>query len=188
MHRLRALTSQSWPISGIWAAAGRRHILSDRIRSGQIVKLEKRFFRVVSNTRSQKGQNAASFHIKLAEVGTTRTKSLTANSGTDYNEAHYERLKLLFSGFDNDDFGCFVYPQHTQQAGKEVNIPAKELSELQQKYLCVGMPVEVLHIMDEDEQERENHIYSEVTMRQSEDGSYVAPPCDEYVVLLCRHP
>jgi translation elongation factor P/translation initiation factor 5A len=131
-----------------------RSIYADRVRAGNIVRAEKKFWRVVSNTRSQKGQNAATYHLKMSEVPGDRKKEMSASQSTDFPEARYERLKLLFSGFDDDDFACFVYPQHATNAGEEINIAGAKLPEYQQKYLSTGMPVDMLHVFgDEDEQE-----------------------------------
>ncbi|CBH09818.1 hypothetical protein, conserved [Trypanosoma brucei gambiense DAL972] len=142
-----------------------RGVFADRVRAGMILKVDKRYYRVLANTRSQKGQNAASFNIKLTEVGTGRKKEVTAGHGHDFAEARAERVRLLFSGFDDDDMACFVYPEHSSDAGKEVNIPGDSLPELQQKFLCCGMPVDVLHIMpDDDESPNEKDIWSEVVM------------------------
>ncbi|KAG8345684.1 hypothetical protein TRVL_03484 [Trypanosoma vivax] len=145
-----------------------RGVFSDKVRAGMILKVDKRYYRVLANTRSQKGQNAASFNIKLTEVGTGRKKEVTAGHGHDFSEVRSERVRLLFSGFDDDDMACFVYPEHSSEAGKEINIPGDSLPEVQQKFLCCGMPVDVLHIIpDEDESHGEEDRWAEVVMPSS---------------------
>ncbi|ESL09890.1 hypothetical protein TRSC58_02385 [Trypanosoma rangeli SC58] len=146
----------------------RRGVFADKTRAGMIFLIDKRFYRVVGNTRSQKGQNAASFNIKLVEVGTGRKKEVTAGQGHDFAQVRAERVRLLFSGFDDDDVACFVYPEHTADAGKEVNIPGDSLPEVQQKFLSCGMPVDVLHIVpDEDDAPDAKDIWAEVVMPSS---------------------
>lgn len=136
--------------------ASQRSVFADKVRAGMILKVDKKHFRVVGCTRSQKGQNAASFNIKLSEVNTGRKKEVTAAQGHDFEETRAERVRLLFSGFDDDDFACFVYPEHSSEAGKEINLPGSSLPEQQQLFLCCGMPVDLLHILaDEDAQEEE---------------------------------
>jgi translation elongation factor P/translation initiation factor 5A len=130
----------------------RRNIFADKLKIGSIVQVDKRIWRVSSTGRSQKGQGVASFHIRLTELRTDKKKEMAVPAGVDFPEVKYERVKLLFSGFDDDDNACFVYPQHTVQAGKEVNVPATSLQEHHQKFLCVGMPVDLLHVMPEDEE------------------------------------
>lgn len=150
--------------SSLWEC--QRTIFADKVRSGMILKVDKRHFRVVGSTRSQKGQNAASFNIKLSEVGTGRKKEVTAAQGHDFEEARAERVRLIFSGFDDDDQACFVYPEHSQEAGKEVNLPGDSLSDQQQNFLCCRMPVDLLHILaDEDQQVEER--WCEVLMPSS---------------------
>lgn len=146
----------------------KREVFSDKVRAGMVLGVDKRYYRVMANTRSQKGQNAASYNIKLAEVGTGKRKEVTAGQGHDFTEIRCERVRLIFSGFDDDDKACFVYPEHASEAGKEVNIPGDSLPELQQKYLCVAMPVDVLHIMPEDESGTvAEDLWSEVIMPSS---------------------
>ncbi|KAH9599459.1 Translation elongation factor [Trypanosoma melophagium] len=150
----------------LWLA--QRGVFADKVRAGMILNVDKRHYRVVANTRSQKGQNAASFNIKLIEVGTGRKKEVTAGQGHDFAEVRAERVRLLFSGFDDDDMACFVYPEHSADAGKEVNIPGDSLPEIQQKFLCCGMPVDILHILsDEDEGPEAKDIWAEVIMPSS---------------------
>lgn len=133
-----------------------------------ILRVDKRFWRVIGNSRSQKGQNAASYNIKLAEVGTGRKKEVTAGQGHDFPEVRAERVRLLFSGFDDLDQACFVFPEHSSDAGKEVNVPATSLPEIQQQFLCVGMPIDILHIMPEDDDGKEEQdIWAEVIMPTS---------------------
>ncbi|ORC89653.1 putative trans-sialidase [Trypanosoma theileri] len=146
----------------------RRGVFADKVRAGMILNVDKRHYRVVANTRSQKGQNAASFNIKLVEVGTGRKKEVTAGQGHDFAEVRAERVRLLFSGFDDDDMACFVYPEHSSDAGKEVNIPGDSLPDVQQKFLCCGMPVDILHIIPDDEDGPEaKDIWAEVIMPSS---------------------
>ena len=142
----------------------RRLVFSDKVRAGMILRIDNKHYRVLGNSRSQKGQNAASFHLKLEEIGIGRRKEVTAGQGHDFDEVRAERVRLIFSGFDNDDFACFVYPEHHAEAGKEVNLKGDSLPELQQKFLCVGMPVDILHIpADEDNPDRKE-IWAEVLM------------------------
>lgn len=131
-----------------------------------ILKIDKKHYRVVGSARSQKGQNAASYNVKLTEVGTGRKKEVTAGQGLDFEETRAERVRLLFSGFDDDDFACFVYPEHSNEAGTEVKLPGDSLPEQQQQYLCCGMPVDILHILaDEDTHDEERWV--EVVMPNS---------------------
>lgn len=136
------------------------------MRAGIILKIDKRHYRVVGSTRSQKGQNAASFNVKLVEVGTGRKKEVTAAQGHDFEEARAERVRLLFSGFDDDDQACFVYPEHSQLAGTEVNLPGDSLPDLQQQFLCCGMPVDALHILPDEDANTEEK-WCEVMMPSS---------------------
>ncbi|CUE68944.1 bacterial-type elongation factor P-like protein, putative [Bodo saltans] len=143
----------------------KRDIFSDKVRAGMVLAVDKRYYRVTANSRSQKGQNAASFNIKLSEVGTGKKKEVTAGQGHDFTEVRCERVRLLFSGFDDDDQACFVFPEHSAEAGKEVNIKGDSLPEVQQKYLAVSMPVDILHIMPEDESGNEaKDVWAEVIM------------------------
>lgn len=158
-------------VAGPWAtplAMPQRFVFADKVRAGMVLKIDKRHYRVIANTRSQKGQNAASFNIKLTEVGTGRKKEVTAGQGHDFDEVRAEKVRLLFSGFDDDDYACFVFPEHSSEAGREVNIKGDSLPEIQQQFLCCGMPVDVLHISaDEDGAEAEKEIWSEVQMPSS---------------------
>ncbi|CAJ1004955.1 putative Elongation factor P (EF-P) KOW-like domain containing protein [Leishmania naiffi] len=142
-----------------------RGVFADKVRAGMVLRVDKRVYRVVANTRSQKGQNAASFNIKLTEVGTSRKKEVTAGQGHDFAEVRAERVRLLFSGFDDDDFACFVFPPHSPDAGKEVNIPGDSLPEVQQKFLACAMPVDILHIIPDEDTEKET--WTEITMPSS---------------------
>ncbi|EAN97319.1 hypothetical protein C3747_45g250 [Trypanosoma cruzi] len=145
-----------------------RGVFADKARAGMIIAIDKRYYRVLANTRSQKGQNAASFNIKLVEVGTGRKKEVTAGQGHDFAQVRAERVRLLFSGFDDDDMACFVYPEHASDAGKEVNIPGDSLPDVQQKFLCCGMPVDILHIIPDDEDSSDaKDIWAEVVMPSS---------------------
>lgn len=141
----------------------KRDIYADKLRAGHILRIDKKYYRVISNGRSQKGQSTASFHCKMVEIGNNeRTKEVISNQTQDFVEARFERLRLLFSGFDDDDNACFVYPQHSNEAGREVNIPASKLPEVQQKFLAVMMPCDVLHIFAESDDEAD--YYGEVMM------------------------
>lgn len=144
-----------------------RGVFADKVRAGMVLRVDKKVYRVVANTRSQKGQNAASFNIKLTEVGTSRKKEVTAGQGHDFTEVRAERLRLLFSGFDDDDMACFVFPEHSPDAGKEVNLPGDSLPEVQQKFLACGMPVDILHIIPDEDVPDEKEIWTEVTMPSS---------------------
>ncbi|EPY35266.1 hypothetical protein STCU_01167 [Strigomonas culicis] len=149
-------------------ACAQRGVFADKVRAGVVLKVDKRYYRVVANTRSQKGQNAASFNIKLTEVGSGRKKEVTAGQGHDFEEVRAERVRLLFSGFDDDDYACFVFPEHAADAGKEVNIPGDSLPLVQQQFLACGMPVDLLHIMpDEDSADADKDIWAEVVMPSS---------------------
>ena len=129
-----------------------RAIFADKVRAGNIVKDQGKYWRVVSNSRSQKGQGAASYHLKVSDVLSGKKKEFTSPANKDFPEARTERLKLLFSGFDDDDMACFVYPQHHNLAGQEINIPGTSLSDQLQKWLACGMPVDMLHIMGDDDE------------------------------------
>lgn len=148
-------------------------LVADRLRAGHIIKDQNKYWRVISNGRSQKGQGAASYHLKCAEVVGGKVREFTVPPGKDFPEARTERLKLLFSGFDDDDRACFVFPQHASNAGQEVNIPAASLSEQQQKYLCCGMPVDILHIQGDEEEaaasggDKSTDIYCDIMMPSS---------------------
>ncbi|KPA79658.1 putative mitochondrial hypothetical protein [Leptomonas pyrrhocoris] len=144
-----------------------RGVFADKVRAGMVLRVDKKVFRVVANTRSQKGQNAASFNIKLTEVGTARKKEVTAGQGHDFSEVRAERIRLLFSGFDDDDFACFVFPEHSPDAGKEINIPADSLPEVQQKFLACGMPTDVLHIIPDEDVQDDKEVWTEITMPSS---------------------
>lgn len=144
----------------------RRCIFADKVRAGTILRIDKKHYRVIGCTRSQKGQNAASFNVKLVEVGTGRKKEVTAAQGHDFEEARAERVRLLFSGFDNDDQACFVYPEHSQLAGTEVNLAAESLPDTTQQFLCCGMPVDLLHILPDEDLNQEEK-WCEVMMPSS---------------------
>ena len=153
------------------AAPQKCFISGDKVRAGHIICVENKAWRVTQAAKSQKGQMGVTFKIKAKQVGSDRMKELTAQPQTDYPEVPYERLKLLFSGFDDDDNACFVHPQHSAKAGKEVNIPANQLPELHQNFLAVGMPVDVMHIFGGDSEEGADaklaglpEFYGEVTM------------------------
>lgn len=145
-------TSSSLLLAASFPLCASRNIFADKIRAGNIVKEQGKYWRCISNSRSQKGQGAASYHMKAQDVISGRQKEFTSPAGKDFPEARTERLKLLFSGFDDDDNACFVYPQHAALAGQEINIPASKLSEQLQKWLACGMPVDMLHIMGDDEE------------------------------------
>jgi translation elongation factor P/translation initiation factor 5A len=129
-----------------------RGIFADKIRAGHIIKDTGRYWRCISNARSQKGQGAASYHMKMVDVVSGKSREFASPAGKDYPEARTERLKLLFSGFDDSDQACFVYPQHSAQAGQEINLPGTSLAEYLQKWLACGMPVDMLHIHGDDEE------------------------------------
>ena len=129
-----------------------RGIMVDRAKTGLLCLLDKKLWRLNSVSKSQKGQGAAAFNIKLTELGGTRKKDMNSlPQSYDLPEVRYERVKLLFSGYDDDDNACFVYPQHSANAGEEVNIPATKLSEQHQQFLAVGMPVDIMHIGADEE-------------------------------------
>ncbi|CCW70965.1 unnamed protein product [Phytomonas sp. Hart1] len=131
----------------------RRAVFADKVRAGMILKLDARLYRVVASTRSQKGQNAASFNLKLHELGAGgRKKEVSAAQGHDFREIQAQRVRLWFSGFDDHDDGCFVFPPHHAEAGREVNLPAQTLPALSQDFLCCGMPVDLLHVHADDEE------------------------------------
>ena len=138
-------------VSSVGVAAA-RGIFADKVRAGHILKDQGKYWRCVSNSKSQKGQGAASFNLRLCDVATQKIRDAIAPPGKDFPEARTERLKMLFSGFDESDMACFVYPQHAALAGKEVNIPATTLSETLQKFLACGMPVDILHIHGDEEE------------------------------------
>lgn len=144
-----------------------RGVFSDKVRAGMVIMQDKKYYRVVANTRSQKGQNAASYNIKLQEVGTGRRKEVTAAQGHDFHEVRAERVRLLFSGFDDNDMACFVHPEHSAEAGKEVNLVADALPEVQQKFLSCGMPIDILHIPPDEDSGTSKDVWSEVTMPSS---------------------
>lgn len=144
----------------------KRSVFADKVRAGMILKIDKRHYRVMGSTRSQKGQNAASFNVKLVEVGSARKKEVTAGQGHDFEEARAERVRLLFSGFDDDDQACFVYPEHSQEAGTEINLPGDSLPDQQQLFLCCGMPVDLLHILADEDSNTEER-WCEVMMPNS---------------------
>lgn len=142
-------------------------LFADKIRAGHIFKDQNKLWRVLSNTRSQKGQLAATYNIKAAEVGNAvKTKDFRANQGHDFPEVRTEKIRLLFSGFDDDDFACFVFPEHHSDAGKEINIKGDSLPEQHQKFLACGMSVDVLHVLpDEDDGVKE--MWTEVSLPSS---------------------
>ena len=129
-----------------------RPITCDKSKNGNLVRIDKRMWRIASISKSQKGQGSASYNLKLTELGTGKKKEMNALPPSyDLPEVRYQRVKLLFSGYDDEDNACFVYPQTSSQAGEEVNIPASSLSEQHQKFLCVGMPVDYMHILADEE-------------------------------------
>jgi translation elongation factor P/translation initiation factor 5A len=129
-----------------------RSVFTEKARAGMLVKYDKRIWRIASVTKAQKGQGAATFHVKLNELDSERKKEMSSVAASfDFPEVRYERVKFLFSGYDDDDNACFVYPQHSSKSGQEVNLPASKLKEQHQQFLAVGMPVDMLHIGGEDE-------------------------------------
>jgi translation elongation factor P/translation initiation factor 5A len=124
-----------------------RSVFMEKARAGMLVKYDKRIWRIASVTKAQKGQGAATFHVKLNELDSERKKEMSSVAASfDFPEVRYERVKFLFSGYDDDDNACFVYPQHSSKSGQEVNLPASKLKEQHQQFLAVGMPVDMLHI------------------------------------------
>eukprot|EP00758_Cryptobia_borreli_P012663 Tbor_TRINITY_DN5766_c2_g4::TRINITY_DN5766_c2_g4_i2::g.19733::m.19733 len=132
-------------------------IFADKLCPGQIITQDKRYWRVLSNQRSQEGQVSANYNIKVQEVGGIKQKDITASQGFDFTEVKYEKVRLLFSGFDENDYACFVYPEHHANSGKEVNIKGESLSEGLQKFLAVGMPSDLLHIITDDDDSNNNN-------------------------------
>lgn len=144
-------------------------IFADRLRIGHIVKYEGKFWRVAKALRTQKGKNNASIHLKLDEliVGLgARSKEISMGANQDVQEASYSRLRMVFSGFDDDDNACFVYPQDSVKSGQEINIPAVHLTPTQQNFLSVRMPCDLLQITDEGE-DGGKEIYPEVKIPDS---------------------
>lgn len=166
---VRPFALAAWGLPATYTAVctPQRSVFADKVRAGMVLKVDKRHYRVMANTRSQKGQNAASFNIKLTEVGTGRKKEVTAGQGHDFEEVRAERVRLLFSGFDENDMACFVFPQHSSEAGREINLPGDSLPEIQQQYLCCGMPVDILHIVPEEDHPNEKDIWAEIVMPSS---------------------
>ena len=89
---------------------------------------------------------------------TGKFKEFTVSQSHDFAEVRYERVRLLFSGFDDLDFACFVYPEHSAEAGKEVNIKGDSLPEGQQKYLACGMPIDILHLFNDEDETKDQWI------------------------------
>ncbi|CCW64360.1 unnamed protein product [Phytomonas sp. EM1] len=168
---LRRLSARRpWWVNGGFDPAlstAARWIFADKIRAGMVLKVDKRIYRVTASTRSQKGQNAASFNVKLAEVGSGRKKEVTAGQGHDFEEVRATRVRLLFSGFDDDDAACFVFPQHSSEAGREILLPASSLPEIQQNFLCCGMPVDLLRVLPDSDKPEESEIWMEPVMPSS---------------------
>ena len=143
------------------------HIFADKIRAGHIFKEANKIWRVLGNSRSQKGQMSATYNIKVAEIGNPlKTKEIRSSQGHDFPEVRCEKTKLLFSGFDDDDFACFVFPEHHSEAGKEVNIKGDSLPETHQKFLACGMPVDLLHVLP-DEEDGVKEMWTEVSLPSS---------------------
>lgn len=139
------------PTNSVFFGGQFRGIFADKLKVGAVIRLDKRVWRLVSTGKSQKGQGVAQYHLKFAEINTDKKKEIAVSATVDFPEVRYERVKLLFSGFDDDDNACFVYPQHSNSAGKEVNLPATKLQEHHQKFLACGMPVDLLHIIPEED-------------------------------------
>ncbi|KNH05467.1 trans-sialidase [Perkinsela sp. CCAP 1560/4] len=156
----------------------RRGIAADKVRAGHIVRYDKNFWRVGSAKRSQKGKNAAVIGLTLDGLGTkggiscygnTKTKVVSVSCGVEFEEANYTRLKVLFSGFDENDMACFVFPIDSMDHGKEINIPGTALLEQHQNFLCVRMPCDLLRVIDDRagadaDAGKENYIYPEMTL------------------------
>ena len=147
-----------------WLHEQRRFVTAERVKPGMLVRYENKHWRILKSSRSQKGKNVASMHVRLSclskgSVG--RGKELTLNPTQDLPEANSERLKVYFSGYDDDDNACFVFPPDSIHHGKEINIPASELSETHQNFLAVRMPCDLLRINDE---ENEKEFYPELTI------------------------
>ena len=148
----------------VLAFGQQRQITADRLRAGTLVRYEKKTYRVQASAKSQKGQGAASFTVRMVEMESGKKKEVSSIPPSfDFPEVRAQRVKLLFSGFDDDDNACFVFPQHSPQAGEEVNIPATSLSEQHQKFLAVGMPVDILHI-PEDEETQQKEKWTELSI------------------------
>lgn len=126
-------------------------IFADKVRAGHIVKVDNKFYKVTGSSRSQKGQLAASYNVKATDVFSGKFKEFSVSQSHDFTEVRFERVRMLFSGFDDDDMACFVYPEHTAEAGKEVNLKGDSLPDGQQKFLACGMPVDILHLFDDAE-------------------------------------
>ncbi len=95
---------------------------------------------------------STSYGIRLVNiVDPTRTKELTCPPSQDLSDARYERVRTLFSGFDDVDNACFVYPETSALAGTEINIKATSLPLWQQQWLAVRMNVDVLRVFGESE-------------------------------------
>ena len=157
--------------------AQHRHMAADRARAGAVVKYDKAFWRISAANRSQKGKNAAVISLSLEGLGTkggistygnTRSKTITTSCSTEIEEAHFSRLKVLFSGFDDNDMACFVFPPDSIDHGKEINIPGDALMEQHQNFLAVRMPCDLLCVQDDrkdtDDSNTENAIYPELTL------------------------
>ena len=143
-----------------------RSVMADKARAGMIVRMDKKYWRVVSNKRSQKGQMSVSFAVKMVQVGhPDKIKETVVPGSTELPDVRAQRHRLLFSGFDDEDYACFVFPEASNEAGREVNIPAKSLPDYQQKYLCVRMPVDVLQIPTESEEEED--FWGDITLPSS---------------------
>eukprot|EP00758_Cryptobia_borreli_P012662 Tbor_TRINITY_DN5766_c2_g4::TRINITY_DN5766_c2_g4_i1::g.19732::m.19732 len=143
-------------------------IFADKLCPGQIITQDKRYWRVLSNQRSQEGQVSANYNIKVQEVGGIKQKDITASQDFDFTEVKYEKVTLLFSRFDQNDYACFVYPEHHANSGKKVNIKCESLPEDLRKFLTLGMPCDLLHIItDEDDDDNNNNnkdVWTELTI------------------------
>jgi translation elongation factor P/translation initiation factor 5A len=129
-----------------------RFVTADKARAGAIIRLDNKLWRIISSVKSQKGQMSTSYGIRLVNiVDPTRTKELTCPPSQDLSDARYERVRTLFSGFDDVDNACFVYPETSALAGTEINIKATSLPLWQQQWLAVRMNVDVLRVFGESE-------------------------------------
>jgi translation elongation factor P/translation initiation factor 5A len=151
--QLLLLERHAWAVAAASAAHAEaaRGLFADKIRAAHIIKDSGRHWRVVSNNRAQKAQGAASYFIKAVDVLNARKREFLSPAGKDYPEARSQRVKVLFSGFDDNDMACFVYPQHSSLAGQEINVPATSLPETMQKWLACGMPCDILQITADEE-------------------------------------
>ena len=157
--------------------AQQRGMAADRCRAGAVIKYDKAFWRVAEAKRSQKGKNAAVISLHLEGLGVkggistysnSRVKTISTSCGTEIEEANYTRLRVLFSGFDDEDNACFVFPPDSIDHGKEINIRGVDLTEQHQNFLAVRMPCDLLCVhdiaKDSDEANSDKAMYPELTL------------------------